>query len=115
MNTVIATFAVILCALPTQAHGFDEECEILDCSDCCCYTSVIGRPTEYSCCSCSLAWWAILLIVLAVIFIIAVGVSLCVWRRRVYLTRTTCYTTMPPTQVVTTTTKGGYGTSTYAS
>lgn len=62
-----------------------------DDSDCCCYSSVRGNY----CCSCSgLAGWAIAVIVIGIILVIALAVGLGVWRRRVYLAtrQTTVYT-----------------------
>jgi hypothetical protein len=96
---VLAVFAVLTVSPLVNAY---ETCYrngyTLYCSECCCDDSL-------RCCSCvSLAGWAIALIVIGVIVLIAAAVGVGVWRRRVYLARQqTVVTTsgVPQQQMVT--------------
>jgi hypothetical protein len=97
---VLAVFAVLTVSPLVNAY---ETCyrndRTLYCSECCCDDS-------FDCCSCvdvSLAGWAIALIVIGVIVLIAAAVGVGVWRRRVYLARqqTVVTTSGVPQQMVT--------------
>jgi hypothetical protein len=66
-------------------------------SDCCC-TDSYDQPY---CCSCSLKWWAWTLIGVGIVAVVIIAVALGVWRRRVYLRRTTIITTQAPVATTT--------------
>ncbi|XP_062508581.1 uncharacterized protein LOC134184835 [Corticium candelabrum] len=89
--TFTATVAIFTIFLGS-ASGY-VYCNGNYCSDCCCGFS------SSDCCSCfdpdidvasvNLAWWSWALIAAGILVIIAAAIGVGVWRRRVYLARTT--------------------------